>query len=199
MFDRSPRVFSHDYGTVTDFYLCSAIGDPSEYIEWFQRIRSARDSDILRFHINSPGGNLLTAIQLMHALSETEAVVVMSVEGACMSAATLLFLMGDEYQITEHSIFLFHNYAGGTIGKGGEMYHGIVHERKWTENLLRSSYKDFLTDDEISHLIDDKDVWMDSESILLRLQERAKKQEAAAEESEAEVQPVKKKRGSKAN
>ena len=161
-----------DYGTITDFYLSSSIGPASDYIDWFQRIRAARESDIIRIHINCPGGDLFTTIQFMQVLSETKATVVMSVEGACMSAASLLFLMGDEYLVTDHSVFLFHNYSGGVVGKGAEIYHGVVHERKWTERLLRSAYEGFLTDEEISQLVEDKDVWMDSQTVISRLKER---------------------------
>lgn len=169
---RKAEPFVADYGTVTDFYISSQIGAASEYIDWFQRIRAARESDILRFHINCPGGDLFTTIQFMQVLSETKATIIMSVEGACMSAATLLFLMGDEYIVTDHSVFLFHNYSGGVVGKGAEIYHGVMHERKWTESLLRSSYDEFLTEKEISQLIEDKDVWMDADTVINRLKEK---------------------------
>jgi ATP-dependent protease ClpP protease subunit len=181
------KVFQHDYGTITDFYLCDEIGPAEDYVEWFQRIRAARDSDILKFHINSPGGDLLTTIQLLQALAESEGRIVMSVEGACMSAATMLFLCGDDYLISEHSIFLFHNYSGGKIGKGGEMYHGIMHERKWTENLLKDVYKNFLTPEEIEHLIEDKDIWMDQKQVIERLENRNKILEEAEKAAEKEA------------
>ena len=119
--------FSSDYGAIKEYYLSEEIGDASDYIQWFHDIRNSRPSDVVKIHINCPGGNLFTTIQFMQALSETEAHIMVSVEGACMSAATLIFLMADEYMITDHSMFLFHNYSAGTAGKGGEMYHGIVH------------------------------------------------------------------------
>ena len=172
LIQRRPDPFVADYGSVSDFYISSQIGPASEYVDWFQRIRAARESDVLRFHINCPGGDLFTTIQFIQVLSETKATIVMSVEGACMSAATLLFLMGDEYTVTEHSVFLFHNYSGGVVGKGAEIYHGVMHERKWTEKLLRHSYDDFLTDKEISQLIEDKDVWIDAETVINRLKEK---------------------------
>lgn len=168
-------IFTGDYGSIIDLYLSNAIGEASEYIDCFNRIRNARETDVVRIHINCPGGNLFTTIQFMQALSECNAPVIMIVEGACMSAATLLFLMGDEFVVNEHSVFLFHNYSGGMMGKGGEMYHGMVHERKWTERLLRSSYEDFLTEEEITNLLEDKDVWMDAETVISRLQSRGEK------------------------
>ena len=68
------------------------------------------------------------------------------------------------------------------IGKGGEMYHSVMHERKWTEQIMRSAYKDFLTEEEISNLIEDKDVWMDAKTVITRLNLRNDKLEKAEAE-----------------
>jgi ATP-dependent protease ClpP protease subunit len=167
--------FTSDYGAVKEYYLSEEIGDASDYIQWFHDIRNSRPTDVVKIHINCPGGNLFTTIQFMQALSETEAHIMVSVEGACMSAATLIFLMADEYMITDHSMFLFHNYSAGTAGKGGEMYHGMVHERNWSANLFKDMYSDFLTEGEIKEMLEDKDIWMDAHQVLDRLEKRGKK------------------------
>jgi ATP-dependent protease ClpP protease subunit len=86
-----------------------------------------------------------------------------------MSAATMLFLSANQFEISEHSIFMFHNYSSIIMGKGGELYDNIMHERKWSEKILRSSYKDFLTEKEILSILDNKDIWMDSEEVMKRL------------------------------
>lgn len=167
--------FSSDYGAIKEYYLSEEIGDPSDFISWFHDIRNSRPTDVIKIHINCPGGNLFTTIQFMQALSETEAHIIVSVEGACMSAATLIFLMADEYTITDHSMFLFHNYSAGTAGKGGEMYHGMVHERNWSAKLFKDLYSDFLSDVEIKDMLEDKDIWMDASQVLDRLEKRGKK------------------------
>ena len=167
--------FTTEYGSIKEYYLSDEIGDACDYIGWFHEIRNSRPSDLIKLHINCPGGNLFTTIQFMQALSETEAHIIVSVEGACMSAATLIFLMADEYMITNHSMFLFHNYSAGTAGKGGEMYHGMVHERNWSAKLFKDLYTDFLTENEIKDMLEDKDIWMDANEVLDRLEKRGKK------------------------
>jgi len=166
--------FNTDYGSIKDYYLSDEIGSPDEYTQMIHDIRTSRQTDVIKLHINCPGGNLFTTIQILQAMAECEGHIIASVEGACMSAATLVFLCADEFMITNHSMFLFHNYSGGTFGKGGEMYHGVIHERKWSEGLMRDLYEDFLTDDEISDLINDKDIWMDANQVLERLEKRGK-------------------------
>ena len=133
---RQSNNFSYTYGHVHEFYITGTIESADEYSEWFHTIRNANATDVVKLHINSPGGDLWTAIQFVHVLAETEATIQIVVEGACMSAATLLFLMGHEFEVSPHAMFMIHNYSGGSLGKGGEMYDNIVHERKWSENLL---------------------------------------------------------------
>lgn len=176
-----PKVHSNGYfpskpiATVHEFYLTGEIGSPDEYIEWFDAIRHASETDAVKIYINSPGGDLFTAIQFLRVLSDTDATVVCSVEGACMSAATMIFLSANHFEVTPHSIFMFHNYSGGVIGKGGEMIDQLQHERRWSERLMKEIYKDFMTNDEITAMLDNKDFWMDGEEVVNRLQVRINK------------------------
>jgi len=158
-----------------EFYLTSEIGPNEEYSEWFDIIRSCSENDVIKLHINCYGGDMFTAIQFMRVLIETDATVVCSVEGACMSAATMIFLTADMYEVSEHSMFMFHNYSGGTFGKGGEMFDQLKHERAWSEKILRSVYEDFLTPDEITQLLDNKDIWMDGDNAIKRLKVKSQK------------------------
>lgn len=176
-----PKVHSNGYfpskpiATIHEFYLTGEIGPPDEYIEWFDAIRHASETDAVKIYINSFGGDLFTAIQFLRVLSDTDATVVCSVEGACMSAATMIFLSADHFEVTPHSIFMFHNYSGGVGGKGGEMIDQLQHERKWSERLMKEIYKDFMSADEVKAMLDNKDIWMDGEEVVERLQSRIKK------------------------
>jgi ATP-dependent protease ClpP protease subunit len=163
------QFFTKNSGNVYEFYLSGEIEEATEYTEWFDIIRNARATDTVKIYINSGGGDLYTALQFLRVLSETEAHVITSVEGACMSAATMIFLHGDEFEVTPHSLFMFHNYSAGVFGKGGEMFDQLQFERAWSENFLREVYHDFLTTDEIKSMLDNKDIWMTSEQVLARI------------------------------
>jgi hypothetical protein len=89
-----------------------------------------------------------------------------------MSAATMVFLAADGFEISENSMIMFHNYSGGTIGKGGEMYDNIMYERKWSDKFMRSVYNGFLTDIEIKSMLENKDIWMEPEEVFRRLNKR---------------------------
>lgn len=162
-------------GQTHEYYLSGDIGKAEEYASWFDTIRHCGENDTVILYINSGGGNLFTAIQFCSVLEETAAQIITVVEGACMSAATMIFLAGDHYKISPHAMFMLHNYSGGTFGKGGEMYDNIVYERRWSKQFMKDTYCDFLTCKEINAMLDGKDLWLTAEEVAERLVKRHKK------------------------
>jgi ATP-dependent protease ClpP protease subunit len=178
--DKYSNSFSKPVAQLHEFYLSGPVLDAEEYIDWFDCIRNASAVDTIRIYINSPGGDLYTTLQFLRVMSDTEATIVTSVEGACMSAATMIFLHGHTHEITPHSLFMFHNYSAGTFGKGGEMYDQLQFERRWSENFMSAVYKDFLSADEIQSMLNNRDIWMTSDEVAQRLE---KLQTARAQEN----------------
>ena len=181
--DKYTNSFTKPVAHVHEFYLSGAIQDAEEYIEWFDVIRNAAATDTIRIYINSPGGDLFTTLQFLRVMAETDANIVCSVEGACMSAATMIFLHGHSQEVTPHSLFMFHNYSAGTFGKGGEMYDQLQFERTWSENFMTEVYDGFLTSEEIQSMLNNKDIWMGSEEVVRRLTELQAKREAEVAEA----------------
>ena len=190
LLDTGKGSFSKVIGNLYEFYLSGEIEEASEYTEWFDTIRNARSTDTIKIYINSGGGDLYTALQFLRVMSETDAHVITSVEGACMSAATMIFLHGDEFEVTPHSLFMFHNYSAGVFGKGGEMFDQLQFERAWSENFLSEVYKDFLTPEEIQSMLHNKDIWMTSEQVMARIDLLLAKMAARQELNEEPVAAV---------
>jgi ATP-dependent protease ClpP protease subunit len=172
IFTPRPKFYQHPVATAVTFYLCGEIKPAEDYVDWFQILRAAGESDIIYIRINSEGGDLFSALQLVRAIQDSQATIVCSVEGICMSAATLIFLSGDRFELSDHTMFMFHNYSSGTIGKGGEMYDQITHFRAWSEKLFNSFYGGFLTKEEIKSMLDNKDIWLDANEVAKRLGKR---------------------------
>ena len=177
--------FTKSTSSVHEFYLSGEILDAEEYVEWFDTIRNARATDVVYIYINSMGGDLYTTLQFLRVMAESDAHIITSVEGACMSAATMIFLSGSEFQVTPHSLFMFHNYSAGTFGKGGEMYDQLQFERAWSEKFLGEVYKDFLTEREIKDMLHNKDIWMTSDEVITRLGSIIKQREKQLEDDAA--------------
>lgn len=167
--------YAEPIGVRYDFYLSGPVADAELYANWFSAIRNAQPQDEVIIHINSRGGYTATALQFVRAMSETQATITCSIEGDCMSAATMIFLAGDRFEITPHSAFMVHNYSGGSEGKGGEMYDQLVFEREWSAKFMTDVYKDFLSKKEIASLLDGKDIWLHYEDVAKRVAAREAK------------------------
>lgn len=187
----APAFVNKVIGRLHNLYLVGEIKDPSYYVQWFELIRNAKENDIIYIHINSPGGNAFTALQMIRCMNECRGQLVASVEGMCLSAATLIFLNATRIEVSNHSLFMFHNYSGAAIGKGGEIFDQASAEKKWSSSLFREFYKDFLTDVEIDDILSSKDLWLDTEEVIIRLRQRAAKQKADTETQQATVAGVK--------
>lgn len=184
--------YSKAKGMVHEFYLNGAIGEADDYLDWLDVIRHAGQNDDIIVHINSPGGSLFTALQLMNAMAESEATITAQVEGACMSAATMIMLCADRFMLSPHAMFMFHNYSGGTIGKGGEMWENIKFERSWSKKFLHEVYDTFLTKKEIDSMLDGKDVWLTADQVADRLKKRRDKmKQEEADELEEMMEMIK--------
>lgn len=170
-FDFSPqRIFSKEMKVFThDIYLTGSIESPENYHEEFEVIRSMTQNDVVRLHINTPGGYCSTAVQFMKCMKETEGTVVCIAEGECKSAGTFIFLSGHEFEVADHTEFMCHNYSGGQVGKGNEMWEKAQFERKWSRILIEDVYKDFLTQEEIDRLLDDRDIYLTPDEVIERV------------------------------
>ena len=170
-----PNSFCRPISNIHKFYLSGELKSPDEYVAWFEEIRTAPEGDIIYLHINCPGGDAFSAIQFLRALYETKATTIASVEGACMSAATMLFMAAQHHEITSHSVFMFHDFSTMAVGKGGEVFDQVIHQKGWGEGLLRDIYKHFLTEKDIALILTGKDVYMRPEEVADRLRIRDKK------------------------
>lgn len=167
-----------------DVYIVGEIEEPENYLEVFDKIRNAGELDVIKLHLNTPGGYLSTAIQFWRVLHETSAKVVASIEGECMSAGTILMLGAQAFEISDHSLIMVHHFSSGTYGKGQELRDRAAAEATWSNKMFREIYKDFLTEDELDKMLDGKDFWLSADETLTRLQNKARisKMNAAAED-----------------
>lgn len=151
------------------YYISEAIGAADEYVDMIHRISIAGPADTIFFHLNTPGGQLDTGVQIINAIQNTQARVVMILEGMAYSLGTLLFLTGDEMVVNDHGMMMFHNFNGGVAGKGNEITLELEATNKWFATLAKQIYIPFLSEDEVQRLSRGEDMWMQSPEIRKRL------------------------------
>lgn len=156
--------------TVIDFYLPLVIeDDATAYIDFFRAIHDARSSDEVNLHINCYGGECATAFQIIDNLRASQATVNISIEGNCCSAATMIALAGDSWDVYPHSYMMIHAYSVLNYGKRNEINSRNEFDKRWLDDNFRLIYKKFLTDEEIEQCLDGKDFYFNSDEIIERL------------------------------
>lgn len=187
--NNNQNIYERVAGRVIDLYLNDTIEGPSEYVNWNQCFRNCAENDVVILHINCYGGDIMTTIQLLRSMSECKGRIIASIEGACMSAATFLFLSADICEVSDHTQFLVHNYSSGNWGKGNELISRALAEHTWAKRLLTDIYSDFMTPQEIESVIEGKDFWMDSKEVIKRLSKRNDIRENPAPKTKAPRKP----------
>lgn len=150
-------------------YLSDGIGDGPDFIDMIHRIKTATENDIITIHMNTPGGYLETGVQIINAIRATEAHVITSLESRAYSLGTLIFLSGDELQIHENALMMFHHYSNLMYGKGHELTAELEVVNKWFNKMMRKICVPFLSDEEVDEIQGGRDIWMDSDEVRKRL------------------------------
>lgn len=166
----SPKILTSDVDIVKaktlkvhDVYIYGPIEQPKAYIELSKNLLKADpEQEYFRFRIASPGGSCHGIIALINAIRQCNTVVEMHVDSPSYSAAATLALAGDALYMHRNTLLMFHNYSGGSYGKGGELKTMIKEEDMWIRKYMRDIHHPFLTADECSGLEKDQDVWIHS-------------------------------------
>lgn len=151
------------------YYLCGDIGEPQHYTELFYTLRTASETDLIYLHLNSPGGEFDTGLQIINNILASEAHVITVLEARAYSMAALIFLSGDELVIHDNCQLMFHIYSGSFAGRGNEQQAEVIAVGKWFEKAMGRICTPFLSDAEIGKILKGSDLWMDSDEIQRRL------------------------------
>lgn len=150
-------------------YITGEIEEVDKYIDAINEIKLAEEHDTVFIYLNTQGGNLSTAIQIISAMQQSKANIVTVLEGEVSSAGTMIFLAGDQHIVNDNCSFMIHNYSHGPFGKGNEVAQRVKFTEEYFKQLANYFYKDFLTDDEIENVCEGKDIWLGSEEVRRRL------------------------------
>lgn len=155
--------------SVHHFYMVDEIGEVSPYLDMINVLKTAEQHDTIFIYLNTPGGNLYTAIQIISAIRQSSATVVTCLEGEVASAGTMIFLAGNKHVVNPNCTFMIHNYSTWFGGKGNEVASRMKYFESYFRKLAKDIYGHFLTEAELEEVVSGKDFWMESEEVLKRL------------------------------
>lgn len=190
-----PRAFiaQEIHSKVYDYYLDYPIEDFDGPRQLCTLLRGAEEHDTVVIRINCIGGRFDAAAQIMNAIRECKGSVVGVIEQECASAATMIFLTCNQWQVQPYGEMMIHNASYGTMGKSHEVSSRVRHTEAMFREIVSEVYEGFLTDEEIQLVLDGKDYHFTQEEILARLDNvievRTKKQEEQlSEDTESELE-----------
>lgn len=170
MSDMSSRLLRKEMvSTLYEYYLVDDIGEPSDYVELCDTLRSANENDQFVIRFNSGGGLLSTGDMIINAIKESQAHVHGFIEHSCGSMATMVFLACHSWSLADSAEFFIHSASGGTVGKEHENYASIMFARKKLHRMVKERYSGFLTEIEIENVLNGQDYYFDAEEIADRL------------------------------
>lgn len=191
IWDNAVPIITTDSGDVTA-YISDQIDEAFTYNELCYRLKHAPAEATVTLHLNTPGGYLHSAMMLVDAIKNAKAKTVAYLTGTVASAGTIIALSCDELIVSDHLSFMIHNYSGGISGKGHEM----KAQQEFSDKNLNSAFNDFyvgfLTPEEMSNIIDGKNMWLTSKETRVRWARRkALLEETTHFETPAQVAEIK--------
>lgn len=162
---------------IVDYFLSETIENKSDYYDFLRAVNATSQYDEIHIHINNYGGDLDAAIQMYHSLVRSGAKIVVYIEGACMSAATVVMMTADEIEFCPWSSIMIHAYSGGDIGKYQEIQSASQFHKEWFSNFMNDVYGDFLTKKELAQVLGGKDLWLNADDAMNRFKKIFRKKE----------------------
>lgn len=190
-YDDVPNEFVVTYTPIKagiyNIYLFDIIEEASQFINAIEVMSSATENDEVHIHLSSGGGSLDATDTFLASMNRCDAKIKAFVSGGCHSAATIILLNVDEFNLSENANFLIHNGSTGSGGKYSDFKAQSKHTSMYMERVLRNTYKHFLSDTELDALIEGKDFWLDADEFGNRYEAR---NTALMEEFEAEQEEL---------
>lgn len=166
--------------------IAREISEPDDFDDELNLLAFAGSEDTIKLLVVSPGGFLTTCNLITKGLRETKAHTIGYIGSSCASAATAIILACDEWEIDEQSSFMIHTASLGVIGKAPEIEVELAHRLRLVRRWVESTYRGFLTDDEIENVIAGRDYYFEGEELAKRLMAYADYRDAARQALYAE-------------
>lgn len=182
--DMFPNKLGYSYRQEVRSHVTVHLNQPFMQPEYYDNVvdalRRASPEDVFEFLCNTPGGRFDGLISLLDAIECTDALVIANITGECSSAGSLFALKCDQIRVGAYAEMLCHSVRYGFAGKSSDNVSHVMHTAKVTERLMKEAYEGFLSESEIQEVISGKELYLDSEQIMERLEKREEYFEAKA-------------------
>jgi ATP-dependent protease ClpP protease subunit len=182
----------HSVQSIVTIPIDNDFKDASYYRHIANRIVNTQEGDIVEFEIHSGGGQYKGLTAILSSLLRTSAHSIAYINGECHSCASMLALSCNEVQISPFAEMLVHfqSFSPG-FGKSSDIIASAEHAHNNGAGVFRDIYEFFLTETEIESCIDGKELWMNADEIIRRLEVREEMRELVMQEmSEGDIEEL---------
>lgn len=172
-------------GITYHFFIHGPIEDSEDYVELLDTLYNATPTDTIILHLNTPGGYLNTAVEIIHAISQTEATVVGSADGQVASAGSLLLFACHSMVLGEFCEVMLHDGSSGGFGKINENLKSAGFASQRLSHIYHTVYGRFFSREEVDSVLDGKDLYLTAEDVSALI-DKAIEAEQPEEENESE-------------
>jgi len=149
-------------------HLTRPIIDPHNYTDVIELLNNASADDIVHLIINTPGGQIRSAVAIINAIYQCKATVIGHLSGEVASAGTIIAMACDDLIVNDYLEFLIHTYSGWVDGKGYEILGQAEFNQKNITKLMDKMYIGFLNIDELDKLHSGKTYIFDTDEVKKR-------------------------------
>lgn len=142
------------------YELCGGIESFEDYTGFFDMMNTLSPDDTLTVRLNTPGGRCDVGYHIAHKILACPCPVQMIVEYPTCSMGAILALCGDALAFTQDSYIMFHDYSGGSVGKGEETIQHNTNYRKVFKKKFERFCKPFLTQKECNKMFKGEDIYI---------------------------------------
>jgi ATP-dependent protease ClpP protease subunit len=143
-----------------DVFIRGGIECFEDYDDLVTELAKVTDKDSVTVHLNCPGGDCSVGFFLVDQFMALPCPVEMVVEYPSYSMGAILAVCGDILTIEPDSFIMFHDYSGGSNGKGGETEAYVNNYRKVFRNRFTRLCKPFLSQSEVNRMFKGEDLYI---------------------------------------
>lgn len=164
-------------GTDYHYNLFGPVGNTEDYGELIALLRQALPEDSITLHINTPGGDLATTVQILTAMEECACPVITSADGEVYSAGGIIFFKGNGFKVSPYSSFMLHDGSGGHYGKINDNIKSAEASSEFISRIYHDVFGPFFSEQEIEQVLEGRDMWLTPEDVVERLQKATEEME----------------------
>lgn len=181
-------VIVRSLGEFYEINIEGAFEHPRQVANAVRVLSNCNEQDIVQINLNSPGGALHAVAPLLHGMAKCQGTIRVIATGIVASAATLVLLEADEFEIAAITSIMFHEASYGSAGKVHDVKSETQHTEALCTKVMREAYAGFFDAKEMEELLNGKTFYMMPEEFVDRFEKRSIYLNEQAELLQMEVQ-----------